>query len=283
MDPAVLDDLDTMVPDLHPQVRSVLVVRRGYLVYERYWQGVDASDGHDVRSATKSFVSALVGIALRDQQLRGLDQTVEELLADQLPATADPRLRQVTLKQLLTMTSGLAGDDSSLGGDDQVWDRMFQSGDWVRHILSRRLVSAPGAEFAYSSASSHLLSAVVADATGQSTLAFARAKLFDPLGIATDNALDPAVTHWPPTPAELEAFGQAPVAWPRDPQGYHFGGAFLKLPARDLAKFGYLYLNGGTWDATQVVPADYVAASTRPQSNPPVGPGGLWLPVVGDE
>ena len=72
MDPAVLDDLDTMVPDLYPQVRSVLVVRRGYLVYERYWQGVDASDGHDVRSATKSFVSALVGIALRDQQHAGL-------------------------------------------------------------------------------------------------------------------------------------------------------------------------------------------------------------------
>jgi CubicO group peptidase (beta-lactamase class C family) len=63
------------------------------------------------------------------------------------------------------------------------------------------------------------------------------------------------------------------VAWPRDPQGYHFGGAFLRLPARDLAKFGYLYLNGGNWDGTQVVPADYVAASTQPQSDPPVGPG----------
>ena len=110
------------------------------------------------------------------------------------------------------MTSGLAGDDASLGGDDQLWDRMFQSGDWVRHILSRRLVSAPGAEFAYSSASSHLLSAVVADATGQSTLAFARAKLLDPLGIAADRPFDRTVHHWPPTPAELEAFRQAPVA-----------------------------------------------------------------------
>jgi CubicO group peptidase (beta-lactamase class C family) len=59
------------------------------------------------------------------------------------------------------------------------------------------------------------------------------------------------------------------VAWPRDPQGYHYGGGFLKLPARDLAKLGYLYLNGGRWDRTQVVPADYVAASTRPQSDPP--------------
>jgi CubicO group peptidase (beta-lactamase class C family) len=273
MDPAVVGELDAKVPDRYPQVRSVLVVRHGYLVYERYWQGVGPSDGHDVRSVTKSVVSALVGIALRDRHLQGLDQTVGELLVNHLPATADPRLRRVTLKQLLTMTSGLAGDDSSLGGDDQLFDRLFQSRDWVRHILSRQLVSKPGAEFAYSSAGSHLLSAIVADASGQSALDLARTQLFAPLGIAADHALEPTIRHWPPTQAELAAFGRAPVAWPRDPQGYHVGGAFLKLPARDLAKFGYLYLNGGRWDHTQVVPAEYVAASTRPQSHPPRGPG----------
>jgi CubicO group peptidase (beta-lactamase class C family) len=150
---------------------------------------------------------------------------------------------------------------------------MLQSRDWVRHVLGRRLASKPGAEFAYSSASSHLLSAIVADASGQSTLAFARAQLFAPLGIAADHALEQTIRHWPPTQAELAAFGQAPVAWPRDPQGYHLGGVGLKLPARDLAKFGYLYLNGGRWDRTQVVPAAYVAASTRPQSEPSMGPG----------
>jgi CubicO group peptidase (beta-lactamase class C family) len=180
MDPAVLDDLDSIVPDSYPQVRSVLVVRHGYLVDERYWQGVDASDGHNSFSVTKSFVSALVGIALRDHHLKGLDQTVEELLADHLPADTDPRLRRVTVRQLLTMTSGLAGDDALLGGADGISDRMAQSRDWVRHILGRRLVSPPGERFAYSSASSHLVSAIVADATGQSTLAFARAELFAP-------------------------------------------------------------------------------------------------------
>jgi len=274
MDPAVLDDLDTIVPASYPQVRSVLVVRHGYLVVERYRQGIDAGDGHNSFSVTKSFVSALVGIALRDRHLRGLDQTVAELLADHLPAKADPRLRQVTVEQLLTMTSGLAGDDALVGGLDGISDPMAQSRDWVRHILGRRPVTEPGTAFAYSSASSHLLSAMVADATGQSTLAFARAELFGPLGIATGRASEPEVRDWPPTQAKLEAYEQAAVAWPTDPQGYHFGGGYLKLPARDLAKLGYLYLNGGRWDGTQVVPADYVAASTRPHGGPSRGPGG---------
>jgi CubicO group peptidase (beta-lactamase class C family) len=171
------------------------------------------------------------------------------------------------------MTSGLAGDDSSLGGDDRITDRMLESRDWVHHILGRRLVSKAGADFAYSRAGSHLLSAIVADATGQSTLAYARAKLFIPLGIAADNVLEQAIRRWPPTSAHVEAYEQAPVAWPTDPQGYHLGFAGLRLPARDLAKLGYLYLNGGRWDGTQVVPADYVAASTRPQSDPSQGPG----------
>jgi CubicO group peptidase (beta-lactamase class C family) len=113
----------------------------------------------------------------------------------------------------------------------------------------------------------------VADATGRSTLAVARAELFGPLGIATDGLLEQTIRRWPPTSAQTAAFEQASAAWPTDPQGYHLGFAGLRLPARDLAKFGLLYLNGGRWDGAQVVPADYVAASTRPQSDPSVGPG----------
>jgi len=281
MDPAVLDELDTKVPDRYPQVRSLLVVRHGYLVYERYWHGLDAADGHNSHSMTKSVTSALVGIALADHKLKSLDQTVGELLAAHLPANADPRLRRVTVEQLLTMTSGLASDARPGGRDQLRWNRMLNSPDWVRHILGQRLETSPGESWAYSSASSHLLSAMVADATGQSLLAYAQANLFGPLGIATTDALAQAVRRWPPTPAELAAYDQAPVAWPTDPQGYQVGFAWLRLPARDLAKFGYLYLNGGRWDRTQVVPADYVAASTRPHiklaaSAPGDGYGYQW-------
>jgi CubicO group peptidase (beta-lactamase class C family) len=273
MDPAVLATIPGSVSSVYPQVRSVLVVRHGYLVYERYWQGMTASDGSDVQSVTKSVVSALVGIALGEGKLKGLDQTVGELLGRHLPPHADPRLARVTLEQLLTMTSGLAGDDPSLGGDPRISQRQGASRDWVGHILGRRLATTPGTGFAYSSATSQLLSAVVADATGQSTLAFARARLFGPLGIASARAPAPVlVAH--PSRAAVKAYERAPVAWPTDPQGYQTGWSGLKLPARDLAKLGYLYLNGGRWDGRQVIPAGYVAASTRPHSTPPPdGPG----------
>jgi CubicO group peptidase (beta-lactamase class C family) len=156
----------------------------------------------------------------------------------------------------------------------------------LRCARSSRPSATPGTTFAYSNASSHLLSAIVADATGQSTLAFARARLFGPLGIRSDNVFEPLAVK-PPTPAQLRTYRRAAVAWPRDPQGYHMGFGQTKLPARDLAKLGYLYLNGGRWNGTQVVPADYVRASVQPHSKlPRLGPGGgygyqWWTTSVG--
>ena len=106
-----------------------------------------------------------------------------------------------------------------------------QSPDAVRGILGLPLAADPGSEWAYSSATSHLLSALVADTTGGSTLDFARERLFGPLGIDTSDAYDPErVTGRRPPPELLEQYARARVAWPTDAQGYHFGGAFLKLP-----------------------------------------------------
>ena len=273
MDPAVLATIAGNVSSLYPQVRSVLVVRHGYLVYERYWHGFDAADGQELQSITKSVISALVGIALAERHLTSLDQTVAQLLAAHLPSDADPRWGQVTVRQLLTMTGGLAGDDQSAGGDERLSRRLFRSRDWLREILGRHLAATPGTTFAYSNATSHLLSVIVATVTGQSTLAFARARLFGPLGIHSDHVFQPLAVK-PPTPAQVKAYQQAAVAWPRDPQGYQFGFGETKLPARDLAKLGYLYLNGGHWESAQVIPADYVHASTQPHSNlPGFGPG----------
>jgi CubicO group peptidase (beta-lactamase class C family) len=104
------------------------------------------------------------------------------------------------------------------------------------------------------------------------------ARLFDPLGISTDNASEPVLSDFFDS-AVQKAYREASVAWPVDPQGYHFGGGFLRLPARDLAKFGYLYLNHGRCDGKQMVPADYVAAGTSPSASTPnltTGYGWHW-------
>ena len=258
-------------------------MRHGYLVYENYWHGLDQADGHDVRSVTKSVVGTLVGIAIAEGKIKSLEQTVGELLPAELPKDADPRMAGVTVKQLLTMTSGLNGDDESSGGDPRIEDAMAKSPDWVRHILGRRLETEPGTHFAYSNASSHLLSAIVANVSGQSTLGYARSKLFEPLGIPTDKAFEPALNQV--DAATLKAYDRASVAWPVDPQGYHYGAAYLRLPARDLAKFGYLYLNGGQWDGNQLIPADYVAAATSVQGTSPnlsMGYGWHWWVAIED-
>jgi CubicO group peptidase (beta-lactamase class C family) len=256
IDPQALAKVEEHVAREYTHVRSVLVVRHGYLVYEHYWHGLDAASGHDVRSVTKSVIGALVGIAIAEGKIESLEQTVGELLPAQLPKDADPRLSKVTVRQLLTMTSGLAANDAS--GFDQA---LLKSPDWIRHILGQRLTNDPGFRFAYSDAGPHVLSAILANASGQSTLAFARARLFDPLGIHTDKAFEPVMSDKIDAAAG-DAYERSSVAWPVDPQGYHYGAALLRLPARDLAKFGYLYLNGGRWDGKQVIPADYVTAAT---------------------
>ncbi len=276
MNPSVLAGSDDQAKTRFPGLRGVLVVRHGYLVVERYYHGSTASDYHNVFSVTKSVTSALVGIALGDRRIRSLHQTVGELLGRKLLATADPAMAKVTVEQLLTMTAGLPADPQN--GD--ALPAMVTSRDWVRFVLGQPLASRPGIRFAYSTEGTQLLSAIVTEATGQSLLAYARARLFSPLGIATDPAAHPVFTL-----DNQAAFQRAGFAWAQDPQGYQVGGSFLKLTPRDLAKIGYLYLKEGRWEGRQLIPAGYVRASTQVHSHPP-GPaqyGYHWWVITQDQ
>jgi CubicO group peptidase (beta-lactamase class C family) len=265
VDPKGLAVIDKDAGRIYPGLRSVLVVRHGVLVFERYYHGATPATYFNLFSVTKSVTSALVGIALGEHTVGGLDQPIGQLLAAHLPPGADPRLRRATLEQVLTMTAGLPADPP-----DDTPPGLAHARDWVRFVLSQHPISRPGARFAYSSDGSHLLSAIVADATGQPTLRYAQAKLFGPLGIASDHPFEPLLAV-----RNQAAYQRAGFAWPTDPQGYHLGFAFLKLTARDLAKLGYLYLEGGRWEGQKVVPAAYVRASTRTQiaTGDPHAPG----------
>ena len=236
MDGGLLEEAGDRVPTELPDVSALLVVRHGRLVFERYYGGVGPDDPIDVRSVTKSVTGALVGIALAEGDLEDLDQTVGELIPDRIPPGADPRTPSITLEHLLTMTSGLAWDATS------DYQRLIASHDWIGLTLGLPVAYEPGTVFAYNSGGSHLLSVILAEATGQETADYAQDRLFDPLGIE-------------------------PGEWDRSPQGETIGGFGLKLTPRDMAKLGELYLNGGRWDGEQIIPADYVLASTTQQSD----------------
>src|SRR5215216_6260096 len=223
MDPKGLAVIDDDAGGVYPGLRSVLVVRHGVLVFERHYHGAIPTTYFNLWSVTKSVTAALVGIALGEHTLGGLDQPIGRLLATHLPPRADPRLPRATLEQLLTMTAGLPADPT-----DGSPPSLVHAGDWVRFVLSQHPAATPGTRFAYSSDDSHLLSAIIADNSGQPTLRYAQAKLFAPLGIANDQPFQPLFAA--PNQA---AYQRAGFAWPTDPQGYHLGYAFLKLTARD--------------------------------------------------
>lgn len=259
-------------------VRAVLISVGGRTVVEQYRQG-SPSDTADIASVTKSVVSTLVGIALADGSLTSVDQTLGDLLPAYRSEMA-PDVAAITLEQVLTMTAGLPPDPPGGGVLDFV-----DAPDWVRSILAKGTVQPPGAGFAYSSAGSHLLAAILVRATGRPLLDYARDKLFDPLGIDTAPAAQPVVNDDPAGRAEYDA---ATFAWPTDPQGINLGFGHLKISTADMAKLGNLYLDNGRWDGHQVVTADWVRRATSPLVSTP-GTGipehygyQWWVTTAGD-
>ena len=235
-------------------LRAVLVLVGGRPLVERYYDSSTEATSN-VASVTKSVMSILVGVAIDEGDLGGVDQTLSELLPEYAAIMA-PDVAGVTLEQVLTMTAGLPEDPDPRAAPSPY----FLTEDWVAAILSGGLEQPPGKGFAYASAGSHLLSAILVEATGRSVLDYARDKLFNPLGISTDPAAEPLAVE-----ENLPVYEAASFAWPVDPQGLHLGDALLKISAPAMAKIGQLMLAGGRWDEKQIVPAQWVTESTQAQ------------------
>ena len=230
IDPFVLDAVAARVPVETPDLSALLVVRGGRLVWDRSFGGHDPAIPINTRSVTKSITGFLTGIAIDRGALSGLDQTIGETIPDHIPADADPRVGDVTIRQLLTMTSGI---DWPPYGD---WPTLIGSRNWVDELLSRPVVGAPGETYVYNTAGSHLLGVMVAAATGDPLEVYADRVLFEPLGIRRGG-------------------------WQRSPQGEVNGGSGLALTAGDQARFGLLALRGGRWGEEQIVPADFARSA----------------------
>ncbi|MBN2393462.1 MAG: serine hydrolase [Anaerolineae bacterium] len=224
------------------EVHSVIIVRNGYLVTEAYYHPYNQDRAHRLTSCTKSFLSALVGIAVKEGLL-DLDAKALDFFPGYTIANDSPLKREITVEHLLLMRSGLDWPESSVSysSGNNILRQMMNSQDWVQFVLDRPMVVAPGSVFNYSTGDSQILGAVLKQATGVTIQDFARTRLFEPLHIL------PRQWYWTSTP-----------------EGVAFAGGGLHLTPRAMARFGYLYLKGGTWNGKRIVPAEWIEASVAP-------------------
>ena len=239
-DPGLGATIEMALPDF-PAVTGVVVARGGAIAFETYRGGYPADRVVNIRSVTKSVTSTLVGIALQRGELASIEVTVGEVL--EVPADADPAVADLTMRDFLTMTSGLWWD----GHDD--WPMLLAAENWVENTLRQPIVALPGQQFVYNTGGSHLIGVMLARVLGRPLEDFANEVLFAPLGIA-----------------------QGP--WMRSPQGEVNGGSGLELLPRDLAKLGWLMRHGGAWAGAQLVEPGYAGAATTRQSDGESGTGG---------
>lgn len=218
----------------YTKIDAILIARKGKLALEAYFNGFDRETRHDIQSVSKSFTSALAGIAIDRGLIADVNQPLSLFFPDYWPKVQNRLAKKgITLAHLLTMTSGLNAVPVRVHA-------MMRSSDWYRFALNLELIRKPGRQFAYSSPAAVLVGGVVARAAGEPLPAFARKHLFAPLGI-TDYCLS------------LTPGGQLAT----------HSGIFMR--PRDMLKFGQLYLDRGLWQGRRIISARWVAASTMKQ------------------
>lgn len=230
-----------------PRLRGILVSQDGEIVLERYTNGAAADRPTNIKSASKSVLSVLVGIAIAEGHIRGVDQPISDFFPAYFARRdVDPVKRQITVGNLLSMQSGL---ESTSFNEYGAW---VSSSNWVNAALEQPVVDQPGGRMLYSTGSTHLLSAILTRATGRSTWQYANEKLGEPLG-----------------------FRIRP--WQRDPQGIYFGGNDMYLTPRQMLRFGQMWLDEGLVGDRQVVPAAWVRESVRQRTSSPWNGHGYGL------
>ncbi len=264
LDPEPLQALrDRLAEENELNVHAFLVVKDDRLVFEEYFTGRDEDWGmplgeiafdrdtlHDLRSVTKSVTAALIGIAREEGLVPGVESTLDELFPDHDLA---PGMEAVTLHDVLAMSAGIDWNEDPPFNFRNSAVQLLRSPDQVAFVLGRDVVEDPGTTFTYNGGLTELLGGLVERTSGMSVDEYARAKLFDPLGIA-----------------EFE--------WRRYTSGVPVASSGLRLRPRDLAKFGSLFLNEGRWQGRQVLPEAWVAESSQVYSEPSgtAGYGYLW-------
>jgi CubicO group peptidase (beta-lactamase class C family) len=217
----------------------VLIIKDGYVVAEQYYSKYfDKETWHQIHSCTKSFTSALVGIAIKEGYIPGTHVKMLDYFEDLDIENPSPQKQNITLEHLLTMSAGLDWDELDYLYSDprNTYYQWTRSEDWIKFVLDRPMEYMPGEIQDYNSGLSELLAAIVQKATGMRADSFALEKLFTPLGIQD-------------------------YYWPTNPDGYARGGGGMRLVPRDLAKLGYLHITKGKWENDQILTEEWVIES----------------------
>lgn len=235
LDPKLVDELYRDADRLDT-LYSLLIVKNGYLVAESYWNEGAIDQKTLLQSASKSILSALVGIALDQGCLTSVDQKMLAFFPEAADQIADPRKAQITLRQMLQMRAGYPDEES-----DSAYLEALYWGEYLPLIAGFPLVNDPGTAFHYSNLTSSWLAIILARACDPDLRSYAQRHLFSPIGIEVGD-------------------------WLQDRDGYYIGSGGIYLTARDAARFGALYLDDGEHKGTQLIAADWVHDSLRMHS-----------------
>jgi CubicO group peptidase (beta-lactamase class C family) len=218
----------------HETIYSLLVVKNGYLVAEKYFNQGSIDELSKRASVTKSYTSALVGIALDQGYIKSVDQKMLDFFPDVAGQINDPRKKQITIRNMLEMRAGYPWEEKNAAAWDAMW-----SGEYLSKIASIPLTADPGTRFQYSNLTAHWLGIIAARSSGMDLMTLGNKYLFGPLGVF---------------PGE---------DWNRDVDGYYIGGGDILFTARDMANFGLLYLQGGEYEGERIIPTDWVQDSLQ--------------------
>lgn len=215
---------------------AFVLVRNSFLVKEMYRNPFTPGNDFELRSATKSFISALVGIALKNGLIDSISQTMISFFPEYDSPALDPRTRTITIKDLLTMRAGFNYSESNPN------TALYSpTSNWVKTTIELPLLYDPGTTYNYSSVQAHLLSAILTKVSGMSTLEFGSKYLFTPAHISVKD-------------------------WYTDPQGIYFGGAGISMKPRDMARFGDIYVHNGVMDGTLYFPREWISQTVQPSA-----------------
>ncbi len=241
------------------RVDAVMILRDGKVIAEA-WRAPNAPDKpHALYSLSKSFCSTAVGFGVAEGIL-SLDEKMVDVFADEVPENPDPRVKDVTLEHLLSMSSGQASDPwepEMLGTDYGLPQNVFEKKPtWATKFMERKIEYEPGTTFVYNTTGTYMAGAMLQKKVGTDLVAYLKPRLFDPLHIETPY-------------------------WEQSPQGYSKGGTGLFLKTEDIAKFGQLYLQKGKWNGEQLLPEGWVENATAKHVSNGTDPNSDWAQGYG--